>query len=331
MNFIQQLIENQPRENIKYIYPGDNDYGYAKMIAALANDKGGRLILGLMDDGNRIIDKGYSLQKPNKEKIKSYISGFENFEISEVAFQQNHFVVITVEKEPNGITFEDKYYMFANQYNNQLSEVRPVKLFISYNHLVSELADILETNLHYHFSFKVEINRDTQLGYRDSIEDFMRSIKQNNLIISLISNSYLQSEACMYEISELMKDDNYIDRLAYIIIGKDDSKFFPQETQIDNLIPQIYGSERFKYIEYWTEKHKKYQAQFEKLSGNLSGTTGLHKTINRVDTILKNVDQFIEILNELKGQDFSTMQKNQFHDIHQMISLRFNEINSLSH
>lgn len=325
--FIDELIKNPIRGNIKYIHPGDNEFGYAKLIAALANDNGGSLILGLMDDGTRIINKGFQFQKPNKEKIKSFLNGYDQFEIKEVNYQGKNLIIIKVEKEHSGVPISEKYYMFKNDYSNQVVEIKQVNIFISYNHLVKELADVIENDLISQFSFRLKINRDTQLKYRDSIEDFMRSIKQNDIIVSLVSNTYLKSEACMYEISELMKDDNYTDKLAFIVFSDHDNSFLTKSVSIKDLVPQVYGSQRFKYTEYWSLKYEEYTDQYKRMNYRTSGTTGLHVTINRIDSILKSVDDFIEMLNRKMGQDFTTMKNNDFLEIHEMISSEFNEKN----
>lgn len=325
--FIDELISNPIRKNVKYIHPGDNESGYAKLIAALANDNGGLIILGLMDDGTRIINKGFHFQKPNKERIKSFLNGYDQFEIKDVNYQGKYLIIIKVEKEHSGVPFSEKYYMFKNDYSNQVVEINQVNVFISYNHLVKELADIIENDLITQFSFRLKINRDTQLKYRDSIDDFMRSIKQNDIIVSLVSNTYLKSEACMYEISELMKDDNYTDKLAFIVFSDHDNSFLTKSVSIEDLVPQVYGSQRFKYMEYWSLKYEEYTDQYKRMNYRTSGTTGLHVTINRIDSILKSVDDFIEMLNRKMGQDFTTMKNNGFLEIHEMISSEFDEKN----
>lgn len=50
----------------------------------------------------------------------------------------------------------------------------------------------------------------------------MQTIKEQDYVLSLISDAYLKSKNCMYEICELMRDRNYMDRLLFIVLSDDD-------------------------------------------------------------------------------------------------------------
>ncbi|WP_432228205.1 ATP-binding protein [Enterococcus faecalis] len=324
---IETLKQNPERGKIRYIFPGDNDQGYAKMISALANIEGGNLLLGISDDGKKLHTKGYTFSVPKKEKLVELLDGFDNFSIEEILYDNKHFVNISVNKESDGIKFEGNYYMFSSSFNNTTVPIQPVKLFISYNHKVSELTDIIEEELTKKFGPKVHINRDTSLKYRDSIEDFMVSIKQNDLVVSLISNSYMKSEACMYEITELMKDDNFKEKLAYIVLSQKDAKLFSKEIDSSDLVPNVYGGARFGYVEYWTLKKNEYDSQMERLKDNHAATVELNQVVKRMAIISQGVGPFVEHLNSSKGLDFTSMQEDDFSEVHSLIEKTFEQLN----
>lgn len=321
------LKQNPERGQIRYIFPGDNEQGYAKMISALANIEGGSLLLGIRDDGKNLHAKGYNFPIPKKERLIELLKGFDNFSIEEINYDSKKFVNISVNKEPAGVQFEDDYYMFINNFTNTTVPIRPVKIFISYNHKVSKLADIVEQELSKKFGPKLHINRDTKLEYRDSIEDFMVSIKQNDLVVSLISNSYMESEACMYEITELMKDDNFKEKLAYIVLSQKDGELFEKEIDPSDLVPNVYGGAGFKYVEYWTMKKNEYDSQMERLKENHAATVELNQVVKRMAIISQGVGPFVKHLNSTKGLDFTSMLENEFNEIHSLIEKIFEQLN----
>ena len=58
---------------------------------------------------------------------------------------------------------------------------------------------------------KIELIRDKkELSYKSNIKEFMKKIRKSDFTILLISDSYLKSMPCMYELLEFIKDDNFV-------------------------------------------------------------------------------------------------------------------------
>lgn len=56
----------------------------------------------------------------------------------------------------------------------------------------------------------INIHRDKiEIGSWRSIKEFMQSITRMDYVIMLISRKYLESDNCMYEVLEIMRDRNY--------------------------------------------------------------------------------------------------------------------------
>ena len=93
-------------------------------------------------------------------------------------------------------------------------------LFLSYCWKDSNEADKI-----YDFfksSRNIELHRDTiDIGKWESIKEYMQSISDMDYTILLISDVYLKSANCMYEVLEVMRDRNYRDKIfpAVIIRG----------------------------------------------------------------------------------------------------------------
>ncbi|SFL61305.1 TIR domain-containing protein [Gracilibacillus orientalis] len=315
-----ELLENPQRGNIRYIHPGEDKDTIAKMISALANSAGGTLLFGIYDDGCKLHVKGNAFDIPKMQDLVKILNGFDRFNIMETKVKDKSILQIDVQQKVLGVKCHNILYTFYSEYHNRMQEIKPVKIFISYNHLVSELADIVEENINKTYGPKVLISRDTQLQYRDNIDKFMETIKENDVIISLISDSYLKSEACMYEIIELMRDPEYHQRLAFIISSECDLKLFHNQPARDNLVPKIYGAQRFDYIKYWTSKLEDYIERLNELQAHYTSTLELNGAIRRIGKISDGVGEFLDFLNKTMGQDFSTMLQNDFIEINKMIN-----------
>lgn len=113
-------------------------------------------------------------------------------------------------------------------------------IFLSYSWHDSKLADSIDESL------KAEgfiIKRDIRdIGAWKSLKEFMSSIRNYRYAIIIISSNYLKSVNCMYEVTELLKDEQY---------NKD--KIF----SIVTLDADIYNSiSKVNYINYWHNKTK---------------------------------------------------------------------------
>ncbi len=90
------------------------------------------------------------------------------------------------------------------------------KIFISYSWSDMKIVDEIERDLS---RFNLNIVRDVRdLEYKDSISDFMETIRAADFALLLISNSYLRSRNCMSEVLHLIKERNYNDKVLPIII-----------------------------------------------------------------------------------------------------------------
>lgn len=80
-------------------------------------------------------------------------------------------------------------------------------VFISYNQKSGDaIADQIQNRL----ASIAHIARDkTSIHDWGSIKDFMRSIRNQDLVVMIITAEYLESSGCMFEVVEAMKDDGF--------------------------------------------------------------------------------------------------------------------------
>src|SRR5262245_50154986 len=78
------------------------------------------------------------------------------------------------------------------------------------------------------------------LEYKGSIREFMKGIGEGDCVIVVISDKYLRSKNCMFELVEIAENKQFADRIFPIILG--DAKIYDWRGQAD-------------YLEFW-EKEK---------------------------------------------------------------------------
>jgi len=106
---------------------------------------------------------------------------------------------------------------------------------------VNEIVDLLVGN-----GIK-EVIRHESIKYLENKEDFMKKVRTTSFALLFINKDYLESEVCMYQVLQLLKDENYSKRMALLI-----------HSDVD-----ICGStlKAVPYIKYWTEKINSFNLQ----------------------------------------------------------------------
>ena len=184
------------------------------------------------------------------------------------------------------------YFLYQNEHSTQnwndginfrLEGGNGMKtVFLSYSHSNYDLADFIDTAL---FNRGIRLTRDIRdIRYRQSIKEFMKSIRKTDCVFIIISKDYLQSSACMYEVLELVKDENYRDKIIPII-------------NCDANIFDING--RAAYIEYWQDQFK----QTEESSRNIDilNRSFYIEELKKIESIQRNLPEFLELISDMNA------------------------------
>lgn len=118
---------------------------------------------------------------------------------------------------------------------------------------------------------------------------FKRFYADNKFAVLLISDSYLKSVNCMYEVLEIMKEVEYRRRIFPAII---DTNIYSTEEQI-------------KYVKYWEKR-------VEILKKNLMGlgyTNGLAfgQELKKSEDIARSVAEFLVNIADMKNPDINNI------------------------
>lgn len=132
--------------------------------------------------------------------------------------------------------------------NNGFRNQSNVSLFLSYNWHDGKIADTIDKNLS--GCSGITVKRDIRdIGPWKSIREFMKSIRKQDYAILIISDYYLKSKNCMFEVTEIMKEQEYGDRILLAVV---DNKIY------DPIV-------RVKYIKYWQDECNKLEAAISEL------------------------------------------------------------------
>lgn len=156
------------------------------------------------------------------------------------------------------------------------------KIFLSYNWNNKNIADSIDSAF---AGLPITIVRDERnLKYKQSIKEFMKKIRDSDYAIMLISDDYLKSSNCMFEVLEFIKDENYRNRIIPIIFGS---------TNIFSPEGRIY------YLNYWADKYEELNKQLEKISPETC--VPLFIDLKHYGQIKNEIAEFITVLSDMSN------------------------------
>jgi hypothetical protein len=130
----------------------------------------------------------------------------------------------------------------------------------------------------------VNLIRDKrEIPYKGLINEFMGRIGRGKCIVVVISDKYLKSRYCMFELAQIAKNGKFYDRIFPIVLGN----------------AQIYvPNERVNYVKYWEIENKKFEksikgVSFEYLqsfSEDSRKLSEIRNTIGELTSLLSNMN-----------------------------------------
>ena len=120
------------------------------------------------------------------------------------------------------------------------------------------------------------------LGFKGMIRDFMQQIGRGHAVIVVISDKYLKSPNCMYELVEIARNKDFYDRVFPIVLGDAD----------------IYNPvNRIKYIKHWEDKVKELDEAMRSVSA--ANLQGMREEIDSYDEIRDNISNLTFFLKDM--------------------------------
>lgn len=187
------------------------------------------------------------------------------------------------------------------------SQTYPMKsnkaIFISHawggisDEILAELTKTLEKE---DISFILD-KRD--LGYRASINEFMVELGKADMVIIILSNKYLKSEYCMFELIQIYRNQNLRDRIFPIVLD---------EVKISS------SADRLEFVKYWEDQLQNLQAKVKELD-SLSYIEGITEDLNLYAEIRNNIARLTGILRDINTLNVTIHVESDYRDLIQSI------------
>jgi len=309
---IIQAIRNNDRNNKIYIHPTLTPEKAAKYISAFSNESGGDIILGIHDDGRTLRVKNYAVPF-QLEKGLEFLNINVNCIFVPFQFEGKRLFYISIDKSMDLVKANDIPFII-NQ-DGELEKMKIKTVFLSYCHDDADLANIVEKSLNKHDD--ISISRDINITqYRDDLDEYMKTIRNHDFVVSIVTSKYLKSLDCMYEITELMKDPDFYDKLLFIIVNKDDAKYYKEQNIYHDFEAGIYDfSKRLSYITYWKNKGEEMEKSLKSadLPSEMIAEFALEK--RKLVSVIPSTSIFMSLLKRKIGRTFKNIKKNDFKEI----------------
>jgi HEAT repeat protein len=155
----------------------------------------------------------------------------------------------------------------------------------------------------------IEVIRDkTHTSYKDSIKKFMQQIGQGQCVIAVISDRYLKSPNCMFELVEITKVGDFYNRIFPIILP--DTKFYK-------------AIDRLNYTQYWDEQIKELEIAMK--SGSLANLQGITDELNLYTEIRSRIASLTDTLKDMNTLTLDLHRESEFTEMIQAVEAKLAE------
>ena len=152
----------------------------------------------------------------------------------------------------------------------------------------------------------IKILRDIRdISYKGSIQGFMERIGRGTCVITVISEGYLKSHYCMFELIQLANNGDFHDRIFPIILA---------DANISK------AADRVKYIKYWEDEIKKLDNAMKEVGA--ANLQGIHEEIDLYTEIRKNIPKLTKILTDINALTPDIHQQSEFEELIKAIEKR---------
>lgn len=146
------------------------------------------------------------------------------------------------------------------------------------------------------------------LGYKGNIKAFMKRIGKGKIIVVVISDKYLKSENCMYEMLHIYQNNNLWERVFPIVLS--DANIYDPISHID-------------YITFWEKKIDELNQKIKTIS-NFSGIGGIIEKTDQYRDIRRIIDEIIAILRDMNTLTPEMHEKSGYNELIKAIDEKIN-------
>ena len=155
----------------------------------------------------------------------------------------------------------------------------------------------------------IKIIRDKRdLGYKGSISEFMERIGRGNCVIVVISDKYLRSPNCMFELVEIAEGKQFHDRIFPVVLN--DANIYDP-------------GKRIEYVKYWEVKRAELAEAMRTLDpANLQG---IREDMDLYDRIRDRISGLTSTLKDMNTLTPDMHRDSNFNDLYTALEKRMKE------
>ncbi|UZD22612.1 toll/interleukin-1 receptor domain-containing protein [Algoriphagus halophytocola] len=155
----------------------------------------------------------------------------------------------------------------------------------------------------------IHLIRDKRdLGFKGLIKEFMEKIGQGNAVILVISDKYLKSPNCMFELLEVQKNGDFLDRVFPVVL--------PDAT--------IYKSTGIiSYLKYWEDQIDELNQAIKDLD-SFADTQGIREDIDLFTDIRAAIAKLASTLRNMNTLSIAEMRSKSFSPLLELLGKKVN-------
>ena len=205
---------------------------------------------------------------------------------------------------------ENQKFETPEKMSNKQPEINSPEIFFSYawGEEREKIVDALYDSLN---SARFNVIRDKKdLHYKDLISDFMKRIGRGNFIIVALSDKYLKSENCMFELYEIFRNSG-LEKAELI------KKLYPIRVESLNLSsPKIIA----EYFTHWQNKRSEWEELIRQLGNDIQGPQ--LKQYEKIKKIIAELGELLDLLKDINSLTKEELSKDNFAAIKDAIEER---------
>lgn len=283
---------------------------------SIFEEKGWRDILELPSNQKELISYGFQLIKYILDGPKQLIGLCMGYTSSnEVSDNIEAFMRKSIEPFVVAVrTYIELNFIDANDENANIDKTVKT-VFLSYCQKDKDIADCIDEKMDKLLEGRATLSRDIRdVEYHESFKKFMQSIEKHDYVISIISDNYLKSRNCMYEMLEVVKDSKFSQRLLFIVLTNEDAKYY-KIAPVQDIGADVYSvSGQAKYSKYWSQMDKELDSEIEEIGNSIYAINQI-KEKKIIQKILLDLPDFLEFVRDNKGLSLTEHLKNGFTDM----------------
>ncbi len=183
-------------------------------------------------------------------------------------------------------------------------KIPSIYLSYAWNSQSESIAEAIEKEFH---KKGVRIIRDkNDLGYKGRIKEFMEQIGRGKYVILIISNKYLRSENCMFELLQIFKNQDFYERIFPVVLD---------EVKISK------ATDRLELVKYWENETKNLNDKIRELE-ELSNLQGVTEDLNLYTEIRGNIANLTNILKDINSLNADRHMSSDFGQLYGLVKQR---------